>query len=393
MHERFSDDADRGEVEGATLATVLRVLGEMGIPEASEDAVLTAPPLQGGSVLLTPSRYAHFNGQMAFNLRFIGYPFDDVAFLSVRQFCEMYVRDSFPPIPSVPLSDEQHKLDFGRPSRGPAGSARHFPICFVLGSPRSGTTLLRAMLNTHSRLWSPGELHFANFSTMADRAHNVEPVLRYMPIPECALRCGESVADFGSTFRGWELARTPVTDVYQHLHDADRSAMIVDKSPPYSAQPGILDGIGAQFSNAKFVHLVRSPHDVVRSYVRMQFQRGDRRLFELGRNPYQAGEAIWYACNVNAETFLAKIGTDRHCTIRYEELTSDPARSLKTICDLLNREFEPEMADPYSQLGAVASGAGDLHVHLHQRVEHRSPSDAFFELGRCCQEMADRYGY
>ena len=69
------------------------------------------------SALLEPSHYAHFNGQMAFNRRFIGYPFDDVALLSVRQFCEMYVRDSFPPIPSVPLSDEQYKLDFGPASR------------------------------------------------------------------------------------------------------------------------------------------------------------------------------------------------------------------------------------------------------------------------------------
>jgi hypothetical protein len=49
------------------------------------------------------------------------------------------------------------------------------------------------MLNVHPRLWSPGELHLANFGTMADRAEEINPLLRFMPIPEAAASpCGRA---------------------------------------------------------------------------------------------------------------------------------------------------------------------------------------------------------
>ena len=42
-------------------------------------------------------------------------------------------------------------------------------VCFVLGAPRSGTTLLRVMLAGHPRLFSPPEMIVAPFRTMAER--------------------------------------------------------------------------------------------------------------------------------------------------------------------------------------------------------------------------------
>ena len=392
-HIHTADDVDRNEILESTISKVLGILEGMEIADISEDDVIVAPSFYDGPVLLHPNRFGHFAGQIAFNLRFVGYPFEEVAFLTVRQFCEMYVRDSFPAVPSISLKDEQYELSFRSTSNRKAGYEKDFPICFVLGSPRSGTTLLRAMLNMHTGLWAPGELHFANFETMADRAHYVMPVLRYMPIPEAAERCGELIAAFSKVFRRWEVAATPVTEVFEYLHDADPSAMIVDKSPTYCAQLETLERIGEKFPNAKFVHLIRSPYDVIRSYVRMQFYRGDRSLFEAGRNPYQAGEAIWAACNANIEAFLTSIPAARKCAIRYEELTSAPADSLRMICDVLEREFQPAMADPYSGPGATAQGAGDLHIHLKKKVEYRKPVDSFYELGGKCQELTTRYGY
>ncbi len=396
MHRRpTAETSDRSKRLEATIATVCRVLEGMGITDVSPESVVAAPPFYDGRVLLKDSdSFGRFIGQIAVKLRFIGYPFQDVAFLTVRELCEMYLRDSYPPTPAVPLSDDQYGLNTGAPRMSLAGGQKDFPICFVLGSPRSGTTLFRAMLNLHPKLWAPGELHLANFETMADRADNIMPLLRYMPIPEAASRRRESTASFSRTFRAWEQQSTPVTEVYEALYEADPDALIVDKSPPYCGQLRILERIGEQFPNAKFIHLVRSPHDVIRSYVRLQLHRGDRKRFESGRNPYQIGEAIWFSCNSNTEEFLRGIPADRKCAVRYEDLVSDTAESLGTVCDLLGRTFDPRMVDPYATTsGAIALGAGDLHINLLKTVENRRPIGAFYPLGRRSQSLAERYGY
>jgi hypothetical protein len=51
------------------------------------------------------------------------------------------------------------------------------------------------------------------------------------------------------------------------------------------------------------------------------------------------------------------------------------------------------MSDPYSAPGALAQGAGDINIHFMQKVEHKQPSAAFYELGSRCQELVDHYGY
>jgi hypothetical protein len=396
MHyDPASDDSDRPALED-TIETVRQVLHEMEVPDVTPDSVIAAPPYYDGRVALRDSGgFRHFNGQIAVKLRFIGYPFDDVVFLTVRELCEKYLRDSYPPIPTIPLLDDGY-IRASEPRRmSLVGDQKDFPICFVLGPPRSGTTLLRVMLNLHPELWAPGELHLATFGTMADRADNLMPrLLRHMPIPEAAARCRQSTASFARTFSGWEQRGTPVTEVYEALHEADRDVLIVDKSSPYCEQLPTLERIGEQFPNAKFIHLVRSPHDVIRSYVRLQLHRGNRKFFEPDRNPYQIGEAIWFSCNSNSEAFLTGIPADRKCTIRYEDLVSDPAESLGKVCHLLGRTFDPRMADPYAaSTGAIALGAGDLKIHLLKTVEKRMPIEAFYPLGRKAESLAASYGY
>ncbi len=66
--------------------------------------------------------------------------------------------------------------------------------------------------------------------------------------------------------------------------------------------------------------------------------------------------------------------------------------AMRALCGLLEREFEPAMADPDAS-GAALRGAGDLEVHLHGRIEARRAGPAFFPLGRRSRELATRYGY
>ena len=58
------------------------------------------------------------------------------------------------------------------------------------------------------------------------------------------------------------------------LFDADPDRLIVDKTPSYSDSPEILEAIGSQFTNAKYIYLVRNPVDVIRSLVKIQLYKG-----------------------------------------------------------------------------------------------------------------------
>jgi len=250
------------------------------------------------------------------------------------------------------------------------------------------------MLNVHAELWAPGELHLASYEDMVDRAANIPPVLRDMPIPETAARMAEAIASFSNTFRGWELEDLPIAEVYQHLHDADPDTLIVDKTPSYSGSLRDLEWIGRMFPNARFVHLVRSPHDVIRSLVRMQLYEGVQESCEPSLDPYQIAEAIWTRNVSNIDRFLSGVPDERKCTVRYEELVSNPEPPLTRICELLDRSYDAAMANPYGR-GAcrVARGAGDPHINFLTSVEKRTTGEEFYPIGARCRAPADRYGY
>src|SRR5439155_12751 len=57
---------------------------------------------------------------------------------------------------------------------------RNPPMLFLLSSPRSGSTLLRVMLQGHPRLFSPPELHLLPFDGMKDRAQELFDGAKYV---------------------------------------------------------------------------------------------------------------------------------------------------------------------------------------------------------------------
>lgn len=379
----------------SVLATLRGILDEIEIVEPESESPLRALKGPDGAALSDdPHRLTQLSIQCALRLRFIGYPFEEVASLSARQYCERFVGDSYPELPNTSLASGQYALRHGPPLPVVSSAPSNFPIGFVLGCGRSGTTLFRAMLDVHDELWAPGELHLAQYQDMAERAEQIPPVLRYMPVRELASRFGESVDTLSETFRGWETARLPVSDVYERFHAAAPSRLIVDKTPNYSERPEFLERLGRQFPDGRFIFLIRNPHDVIRSIVRMQLYKGVEAFLEPGLNPYQVAEAIWYAHNANIERFFESVPEERRCTVRYEDLVAHPESSLRKVCRLLDRSYDPDMADPYrKRSGRVALGAGDMKVNFLDRVENRPPSAAFYPVGETCRSLAARHGY
>lgn len=390
-------DLDKNQRMVLTFEVIKDTLSEMGIRNVTLDAMIVAPPFYDGATLIKDkSSFITFIEQFSLRVGCLGYAFNDVVFLTVKQFCELYIGDSYPEIPTTPLSVDQYYFR-GKGGLGSSSGkeAQEFPICFVLGCPRSGTTLFRTMLNVHDRVWAPGELTLAHFENMAERAIKVLPLLRYSIIPEIASRLENSITSFSTTFRQWENEGLSIAEVYKKLYRAAPDTLIVDKSPAYSIRYQNLEAIGRQFTNAKFIHLIRNPHDVIRSFVQLQMHKNVARFFEPGLNPYQMGEIFWYVHNANIIRFLDHIPAERKCILRYEDLVSSPKHSLTSACTLLNLSLDHNMADPYlnNTKGKVALGASDVHINYYQKVESRTPGKAFYALGSECQNLAKEYGY
>lgn len=389
------DDLERPQQIAAALGLVRGILAGQGVADAPADALLVPGPDGATSGLLpAPNAFWPFIARFAVEGRFSGYRREDLAGLTLQQVCEKYVDESFPEPPTVPLDDAAYALGPQSTTQPPATEPSDFPIAFVLGSGRSGTTLFRVMLDAHPTVWAPGELHLAQYADMAQRAQEIVPVLRRMIVPDVAARLGESEEAFGERLAQWERDALPIADVFDALHRANPDVLIVDKTPPYSESLDTLARIGEQFPNARYVHLVRNPHDVIRSLVTMQLYKRHRDAFPAGISPYQIAEVLWVRNNRNIELFLEGVPSDRKCLVHYESLVADPEASLARVCAVLGRAYDPRMADPYRDRSEFfVRGAGDMTVSGRGRVEQRTAGSAFYPLGARCRTLAAHYGY
>ena len=117
------------------------------------------------------------------------------------------------------------------------------PAAFVLSPPRSGSTLLRAMLAGHPRLFAPPELELLTFGDMAERkaafsgreSFWLEGLLRAV----MALRqCGPEAA--AEILAACEEEALPIQELVRRLQGWLGDRLLVDKTPSYALDPALL---------------------------------------------------------------------------------------------------------------------------------------------------------
>jgi hypothetical protein len=231
---------------------------------------------------------------------------------------------------------------------------------FLLGAARSGTTLLRLMLNHHPRLAVPPESHF------------LLPVLAEIPIGRALTpREVERAADLivqHPRFRTWhvpegllrsELARLGavglaelVDRVYRLEISRTDKPRWGDKTPAYSP---LWSRLAELFPGALFLHLIRDGRDVSASLARVGWH---------GRTEYE--RARYWASRVEmAHDCLRRLGPERCLLVRYEDLVRGPEDTLRAICRFLGEGFDPEMLRFHTDAGDhVSDFDGPVHTKL-----------------------------
>jgi hypothetical protein len=189
---------------------------------------------------------------------------------------------------------------------------------FLIGCSRSGTTLLRAMLDAHPQLAVPPESHFALApdGRALRRALRREPWFRHWGIEAPDLG-GLEVAD----------AVRAVFAAYAAAHGKPRYA---DKTPHYVSHLPLL---GKRFPEARFVHVVRDGRDVALS------------LLEVPWGPDDVEGAARHWRRRVLEGRDAGLGPDRYREVRYEALVADPERELRALAAWLELPYDAAMLD------------------------------------------------
>ncbi len=274
------------------------------------------------------------------------------------------------------------------------GGAKTVPA-FITGCGRSGTTLLRAMLDAHPELAVPPESYFV--VALLKQREVFEPG---GTLDRAALETELAAAP---SFREWQL---PVSDLADHeafaaaddvpaalaaayeayAHRAGKRRA-VDKTP---FQGPNIELIAASFPGARFIHLVRDGRNVAQSLASMDF--GPDRL---------DGAIQEWRRHVDAIDDYARDRGDEVLTVRYEDLVAEPTAVLTAICDHLGLPFDQAMLD-YPQradelLAPMARTAHLEGVRQAPRAERRDWTALDPDLVAVLEELAAdtlaRHGY
>ncbi|MBB6345789.1 sulfotransferase family protein [Nonomuraea muscovyensis] len=194
---------------------------------------------------------------------------------------------------------------------------------FVISPVRSGSTLLRAMLNAHPDLHAPHELHVRRLTVEFGTS-----------LAEKAMEAlGHNRADLEHLL--WDRV------LHRELVRSGKT-YVVDKTP---ANAFAHERIAACWPDARFVFLLRHPASIAASWHEASPDK---------RTPEEAAlDALRYMKAVErARKALPGL------TVRYEELTADPETTCRRICEFLHLEWAPQMLR-YGTPDVVSKGLGD----------------------------------
>jgi hypothetical protein len=230
---------------------------------------------------------------------------------------------------------------------------------FILCSVRSGSTLLRVLLDSHSRVHCPHEMHLRDIGVTVREGYP-QRALNEVGLDEKRLQ-----------YLLWDR-------VLQRELDESGKELLVNKTPN---DVFIVDRILECWPDARFIFLLRHPGSIARSRHNARPQdSGDRNATMVARY-----------CNA-----LEKARNEHEgITVRYEDLASDPAATTRRLCEFLGVEWEESMLD-YGEFshGKFRPGLGDWSHNIKSgEIQPPTPPPAPEEIHPKLVDIARAWGY
>jgi hypothetical protein len=210
----------------------------------------------------------------------------------------------------------------------PVTLAARVPVPFIVGVPRSGTTLLRLMLDAHPELAIGPETGFGLLTAAPDAPGMLAGMIGLETWGDSGLD-RDAMLELLSTVDPWSTG-DGLRAVYRAIAARDGKPRWGDKTPVHLMH---MRAIADVLPEAHFIHIIRDGRDVAVSWRDLPFRPGTGRIEELAdgwRRQIELGRE-------QSRTL------PHYLEVRYEDLVNEPERVLRQLCTFIDLDFASEM--------------------------------------------------
>jgi hypothetical protein len=270
-------------------------------------------------------------------------------------------------------------------------SGRFTGPIFIVGMPRSGTKLLRGILNNHSSIAIPGyESHFIptfhnRINRYGDLGRSPNFARFYLDFSKTSFFRSVSekfhvdqVAWYDAV-QDWSYAGV-LEAFYRSYAKSQNKTIWGDKTPSYILQLPLLKSL---FPNAKFLHIIRDVRDHCSSMHKA-----------WGKNIYRAAQR-WHDSIRKCRQDAAEFPSSDYLEFRFEDLLDSPELVTKSVCSFLNVPYEEEMVNltkPTENLGTAKGHVGILREN-HRKWMGGMSKAKVDKIERLCGPLLSELGY
>jgi hypothetical protein len=249
-------------------------------------------------------------------------------------------------------------------------SEKQISVNFIAGMGRSGTTLLLSMLNSVEQNLCIPEIPIAlylyhshkkrtNFnSTDVSKLLSLKSKLNY--IRHVTIDEGYFKTQVNECKSYKQFIETSYLTTVDPSKKVDLITNIIDKNPIYTYYPKTLSAI---FPKSKFILMVRNPFGYVNSCLESNDPGKRKRRAEFYALAYRN-----YAHEINN---IQKKFKNQSLIVHYENLVSQPEKTLQSICDFLNIDFNFEMLDFYNKTYNIKYREDSMDHSQEERIKFK----------------------
>ncbi|MGD2156942.1 MAG: sulfotransferase [Anaerolineales bacterium] len=286
---------------------------------------------------------------------------------------------------------------------------KRFAPILVVGSARSGTTLIGRILNRLPDVFAPGESHF--FEDIWSRRHELGDLNNQLSSRKAIERMLTVYGRYNfhqtQEIIDVELDLTELTQQVQQLDNSyaalyyvfltnlaqsQKKTRICDDTPKHLYY---LNTVFDWYPKTKVIACVRDPRDFLCSYKNYWQRSEDSARIKALYHPITIS-LLWRSSYKLLTKFMERYNQDQLLVVRYEDLVNKSQDEVKRICDFLNVEYNDDLLLIDSQnssfLSAVEQANGIFSTSVG-RWRYDLKSHEIWWLQQLVGSTMHQYGY